>query len=247
MIQLPEFDPSIASEFGYAGDTMMDFLGVPLWSSQEITHLLLRFAFHMLVCFIMIHFCYYRKNRNREYYKSLIFFAAGMFLLLFLMESVNLQIGLTLGLFAIFGVIRYRTETVPIKEMTYLFMTIAISVINGLSLNISYGELGIANVLILCIIAFFEYQGSFMGKIFGKNFTSNSSKLVLYDRIELIVPEKREELIEDLKKRTGLDIKKVDVGHIDFLRDAAFLKIYYPTTETENNSLNNITKIKPEL
>jgi hypothetical protein len=239
MIQLPEFDPSIADEFGYTGDTVASLFGAQLWNAEEMWHLLLRFSFHMLVCFIMIHFCYYRKNRNREYYKSLIFFSAGMFLLLFLLESIKLQIGLTLGLLAIFGVIRYRTETVPIKEMTYLFMVIAISVINGLSLSVSYAVLGATNLLILLIIGFFEYQ---------KFLSSTSSKLILYDRIELITPEKHDELMADLKQRTGLDIKKIEIGHIDFLRDAAFITVYYPgDAETSNTALNNITKLKPEL
>lgn len=239
MIQLPEFDPSIADEFGYTGDTVASLFGAQLWNAEEMWHLLLRFSFHMLVCFIMIHFCYYRKNRNREYYKSLIFFSAGMFLLLFLLESIKLQIGLTLGLLAIFGVIRYRTETVPIKEMTYLFMVIAISVINGLSLSVSYAVLGATNLLILLIIGFFEYQ---------KFLSSTSSKLILYDRIELITPEKHDELMADLKQRTGLDIKKIEIGHIDLLRDAAFIKVYYPgDAETSNTALNNITKLKPEL
>ena len=239
MIQLPEFDPSIADEFGYTGDTVASLFGAQLWNAEEMWHLLLRFSFHMLVCFIMIHFCYYRKNRNREYYKSLIFFSAGMFLLLFLLESIKLQIGLTLGLLAIFGVIRYRTETVPIKEMTYLFMVIAISVINGLSLSVSYAVLGATNLLILLIIGFFEYQ---------KFLSSTSSKLILYDRIELITPEKHEELMAALKQRTGLEIKKIEIGHIDFLRDAAFIKVYYPgDAETSNTALNNITKLKPEL
>lgn len=239
MIQYEEFDQNIADEFGYAGDTVVSMFGAPLWNAEEMWHMLLRFSFHMLVCFIMIHFCYYRKNRNREYYKSLIFFSAGMFLLLFLLESIKLQIGLTLGLLAIFGVIRYRTETVPIKEMTYLFMVIAISVINGLSLSVSYAVLGATNLLILLIVGFFEFQ---------RCLSSTSSKLILYDRIELITPDKHDELMADLCKRTGLNIEKIEIGHIDFLRDAAFIRVYYPGgTETSNTALNNITKLKPEL
>ena len=239
MIQFEEFDQSIADEFGYAGDTVVSMFGAPLWNAEEMWHMLLRFSFHMLVCFIMIHFCYYRKNRNREYYKSLIFFSAGMFLLLFLLESIKLQIGLTLGLLAIFGVIRYRTETVPIKEMTYLFMVIAISVINGLSLSVSYAVLGATNLLILLIVGFFEFQ---------RCLSSTSSKLILYDRIELITPDKHDELMADLCKRTGLNIEKIEIGHIDFLRDAAFIRVYYPGgTETSNTALNTITKLKPEL
>ena len=149
--------------------------------------------------------------------------------------SVKLQIGLTLGLFAIFGVIRYRTETVPIKEMTYLFMIIAISVINGLSLNISYAELVFANLLLVAIM--FVYENRLNSSVY--------SKIILYEEIELIVPEKREQLIADLKKRTGLDIVKVEIGHIDFLRDAAFIKVYYHSNEYQSSNFGSLTKLKP--
>ena len=225
---------SMDKEFDTLGDTF--FLGVPICDMNDIQHLLIRFCFHLMMCLVIVHFCYYKKTHNKDYYKSFVFFATGMFLLLFLLESIKLQIGITLGLFAIFGVIRYRTETVPIKEMTYMFMIIVISVINGLSLNISYVELILANFILVGIMYLFETIGSFSG---------HSTKLILYERIELIVPEKRKELIEDLKKRTGLDVKQVEVGHIDFLKDAAFLKIYYHSDLSESNDLGNLTKIKP--
>lgn len=232
---LPEFDPTIAEEFGYEAANVLTFMGAPVCDTQAILNLAMRFAFHFFICLLIIHFCYYRKTKNKDYYKSFVFFASGMFLLLFLLESVKLQIGLTLGLFAIFGVIRYRTETVPIKEMTYLFMIISISVINGLSLNISYAELVFANLLLVAIMFFYE------------NFKSSSeySKLVLYEKIELIVPEKRNELIADLKQRTGLDITKVEIGHIDFLRDATFIKVFYHSNEYQNSNFGQITKLKP--
>ena len=212
------------------------FTGVPVCDPHAILHLFTRFAFHLLVCFFIIHFCYYRKTKNRDYYKSFFFFASGMFLMLFLLESVKIEIGLTLGLFAIFGVIRYRTETVPIKEMTYMFMIIVLSVINGLSLNVSYVEMLMANVSLALIMYLFENR---------KNSSRIYSKLVLYDRIEMIVPDKRAELIDDLKERTGLDIVNVELGHIDFLRDVAFVKIYYHSNLSENSEIGGITKLKP--
>ena len=203
---------------------------------EAIIFLLLRFGFHMLICFFIIRYCYYPKSRNRDYSKSFTFFAAGMFLLLFLLESIKLQIGLTLGLFAIFGVIRYRTETVPIKEMTYLFMIIVTSVINGLSLNISFIELMLANIMMVAIMYVFENH-----KVKDRVYT----KMVLYERIELIVPERREELKEDLKERTGLDIVRVEVGHIDFMRDAAFVRIHFRSDTAEDSSFGTMTKLKP--
>ena len=236
MNDFQDFDPSIAAEFGCPGSQGLEFLGIPICDTHAILHLFMRFGFHLLVCLLIIHFCYYRKTKNRDYYKSFVFFASGMFLLLFLLESIKLQIGLTLGLFAIFGVIRYRTETVPIKEMTYLFMIIVISVINGLSLSISYLELLLANAALFAIMFLFEYYESTAGTY---------SKLILYERIEMITPEKRDELIEDLKQRTGLDIINVEVGHIDFLRDVCFLKIYYHADHYEETAFGNITKLKP--
>ena len=229
------FDKSLSTMFGGVDATPADKADFLAYDADSIFFLLCSFGFHMLVCFFIVHFCYYRKAKNREYYKSFMFFAAGMFLLLFLLESVKIYIGLTLGLFAIFGVIRYRTETVPIREMTYLFMIIVISVINGLSLNISYLELGLANLLLIGIICMFEYQ---------KVFSTTYSKLILYDRIDLITPEQRENMIEDLKKRTGLNIIGVEVGCIDFLKDSAFVKIFYHSDTYESNTIGHITKLK---
>ena len=115
-----EFDPSIAEEFGYEITNQISFLGVPLCDTQSLLHLLMRFAFNLLVSWIIVRYCYYRKSQRKDYVLTYMLFGSAMFLLIFLMENVNLQIGLTLGLFAIFGVIRYRTETVPIREMPYL-------------------------------------------------------------------------------------------------------------------------------
>lgn len=226
---------TLVSVFGNSDATISENTNAHIFDANALLCLLISFGFHMLVCLFIVHFCYYRKSKNREYYKSFVFFAAGMFLLLFLLESVKIYIGLTLGLFAIFGVIRYRTETVPIREMTYLFMIIVISVINGLSLNISYFELVLANLLLVSIMCLFEYQ---------KIFSTTYSKLILYDRIDLIVPEQRENMIEDLKKRTGLDISSVEIGCIDFLKDTATIKIFYHSDTCETNSIGSITKIK---
>lgn len=218
LLQLPEFDPSIAEEFGYDAVQGASFLGVQLFDSQNLLHLFLRFGFNLLASWIIVQFLYYRKGGRKDYYLTFMMFASAMFLLIFLMESVKLQIGLTLGLFAIFGVIRYRTETVPVREMTYLFVIITVAVINGLALNITYAELIVANLLLITLIAVLEY-------LHKGNRTS--VKLVCYDRIENIVPERREDLIADLKKRLGVEITDVEIGHVDFLKDSAFIKVTY--------------------
>ena len=174
-----------------------------------------------------------------------------MLTLLYTMGNVEVGVGLTLGLFAIFGVIRYRTETVPIREMTYLFVIIALAAVNGLAplyqiadlasaphYVLSWGNVGVmalVNALIVLLVWVLESESLVK---------HTTTKLVLYDRIELIVPEKRSELIEDLEKRLGVKVDNVEIGHVDFLKDAAFIKVFYRLGKGEANSVNTITRAK---
>lgn len=240
---MPDFDPSIAEEFGYDVTNGTTFLGVPLMESTNLLNLIIRFAFNLLVSWVIVHFLYYRKKQTgtkgrKEYYLTFLAFASAMFLMIFLMESVKLQIGLTLGLFAIFGVIRYRTETVPVREMTYLFVIITVAVINGLALNISYAELGIANLLLVALIGVLELVFGHRSKVL------TGSKVILYDKIENIVPERREELLKDLESRLGLKVESLEIGHVDFLKDAAWIKISYVLQEGETSTIGHITRAK---
>lgn len=233
-LQLADFDPQIAAEFGYEVTQGASFLGIPLVDGPSLLTLLLRFAFNFLVSWIVVRCFYYPRSGRKDYFLTFMIFSSAMFLLLFLMENVKLQIGFTLGLFAIFGMIRYRTETVPIREMTYHFVIIALSVINGIALNVSYLELIIANALVIGLIAFCE----------NLKLNHTTSKVVLYDRIDLITPEHADELKADLEKRLGIKIKYWEVGHVDFLRDAAYIKVYYNLGKGEVNTIGNITKFK---
>lgn len=229
----PEFDPTIAEEFGYQVTQSPSFLGIPLIDTPNILHLLMRFGFNLIISWIIVHFFYYKKSGRRDYFLTFMLFSSSMFLLIFLMENVKLQIGLTLGLFAIFGVIRYRTETVPIREMTYLFIIITVSVINGLALNISYAELVLANLLITGLIWICEY---------AKTTRNASVKVILYDKIDLIKPEKRQELKKDLESRLGFEIQKLEIGHVDFIKDAAYIKVYYQLPNDELGTIDSVTK-----
>ena len=231
--QFLDFDPSIAEEFGYEITNQISFLGVPLCDTESLLHLLMRFAFNLLVTWVIARYCYYVKSQRKDYVLTFMLFGAAMFLLIFLMESVSIQIGMTLGLFAIFGVIRYRTETVPIREMTYLFIFICVAVINGLALNISYVELLVANFLLVALIMIVEGR---------RLLRHTSAKLVIYEKINLITPDKRDEMIADLEKRLGHKVNKVEVGHVDFLRDVAFVKVYYELEPGETNSVEEVTK-----
>lgn len=212
----------------------LEFMDSPIMSSLDVWQLLFRFAFNSIVMWIIIHWFYYRKARRRDYYFTFALISVSIFFLIFLLGSVKMKIGFALGLFAIFGIIRYRTEQMPVREMTYLFVLIAISVINALSTSISLAELILTNLIFIFCIWFSENN---------KWLRHVSNKLVQYDKIELIKPDKRDELIADLRERTGLNVISVEVGSIDFLRDTALLKIHYEDDENSINTVNNITKI----
>ena len=229
------FDPDIAREFG--GDAFESgFLGVPLVDTTSLWTLLLRFAFHFMVCWIIVRCFYYTKSRRNDYYFTFMLFAVTIFLLIIQMDNMKMAISFALGLFAIFGMIRYRTETLKVREMTYLFIIIGISIINGLALTVSYVELVITNILFIISIWLFE------GGIITKKRTE--TKVILYDKIENVKHGREAELIADLKERTGLDVISVEVGHIDFLRDTAFIKVTYKPFSKTINTINDITKLK---
>lgn len=233
-----DFDPNIAREFISDLQEIAspnDLLGIPLMQSQSLFTLLIMFAFNLLICWIIVHCFYYRKSRRTDYYFTFILFSVTVFMLMFLLNNVNLGMGFALGLFAIFSMIRYRTETVPIREMTYLFVITGISVINGLAITHGYINLLIINALFIILVAIFDGN---------KALRHQAAKIVLYDKIELIKHGREEELIADLKERTGLDIYKVEVGHIDFMRDAAYVKVYYKPLLHDINTIDTMVKHK---
>jgi hypothetical protein len=233
MIQ-SDYDPQIVAEHAAElAEKGLTFMGVDVFNSVNLWMLLLRFAFNLLVCWVIIQFFYYKKSRRRDDYFTFMLFSVTIFLLLFLLESIPMQIGFALGLFAIFGMIRYRTETVQIREMTYLFVIIGISVVNGLAMAVPLVSVITANLLFILVIWLLESN---------KFLKHTSTKIVLYERIALIKPGKYNEMLADLRDRTGLDITKVEVGHIDFLRDTAYLKVYYKDGSDEINTIDSITR-----
>ena len=209
----------------------------PLIDMADLWQLLFRFVFNFIVVGIIIHFFYYPKSKRRDYYFTFTLISISVFFLIFLLGSVKVKIGVALGIFAIFGIIRYRTESVPIREMTYLFTITALSVINALSIQVGLTEMLVTNAIFLLVTCLLESE---------RWLKHTSSKLILYDRIQLITPDKREELIADLSARTGLHIQKIEIGHIDFLRDAAFIKVYYESDSRETNTVDHLTKFPKE-
>lgn len=232
----PSFDPDIAREFGNGGGVSdINFLGVPLLDSMSLWTLLFRFALNILVCWIIIHLFYYRKSKRRDYYFTFMMFAVVIFLIITLMDNMKMNVAYALGLFAIFGMIRYRTETLRIREMTYLFVVMGISIINGQALTTSLLELFITNVLV--ILAIWAFEGNRLSKHLVE-------KVILYDKIDLVKVGKEAELKADLEERTGIKIVKMEVGHIDYLRDTAFVKIWYSPAPDETGSIGTYTKLK---
>ncbi|MBQ4507442.1 MAG: DUF4956 domain-containing protein [Paludibacteraceae bacterium] len=240
-LEFLENDPSIAARFGaedsisYVMHSFAEWLGV----SEDLITMPLMFLFNLLVSWTLIYCIYYRYSRRRDYYVTFMLFSSAMFLLLWLMQILDIQTGFVLGLFAIFGMIRYRTETVPVREMNYLFLIIAVSVINSLSLKadgLAWYLLVLANILIIALALGFEaWQGR----------KRLSTKIVLYEKIENIKPENRAALIADLEERTGLHVLDIEIGHIDFLRDVAYIKMTYPLEAGKTiNSIDLITKFK---
>lgn len=204
------------------------FIDIP-----HVKDLLLAFLINIISILVVVRGLYYPKCKRGEFFFTYVLIAISTFMLIYVLGDVKLKAGIALGLFAIFSIIRYRTEQVAIREMTYLFIIIAISAINGLTVSeLSYGEVLIINALFIISIWLCE------SKLFLNHY---SYKVIKYDNVNLISEDKREELIADLEKRTGLKIEKVEVGSIDFLKDAAIVKMYY-RSKNANNSVDTTLK-----
>lgn len=205
--------------------------GVDIIDVPGFLELVMRFALNTAVILILIRWLYYSTSKRKDYLFTYILIASIVFLLCFLLENVKLQIGFALGLFAIFGIIRYRTNSIPIKEMTYLFLVIGISVINSLtSTSATLVDLLFTNLVIVFIT--FGLEKLWLIK-------HESSKIIIYEKINLIRPENRKELLKDLSERTGISkINRIEIGRIDFLRDTCEMTIFYYVTEPES-SLDN--------
>ena len=224
-----------AEELGAEMQNTTEVLATSLWADWSgLAELLIRFLLNTAVIALIVRGFYYPKSKRRDYFFTFILISISVFLLIFLMGGVKLKIGFALGLFAIFGIIRYRTESVPIREMTYLFLIIAVSSINGLATSISYLELLATNLLFILSIWVCESH---------RWVKHVASKLVMYDNIALITPDKEPELIADLKKRTGLDVIRVEVGAIDFAKDTAIVKVYYEPLSNEINSVDHVGRL----
>ena len=197
----------------------MEIFGIEIIDVEDFIELLIRYALNTGVVIVLVRYLYYKITNRKDYLFTYLLISTIVFLLCFLLENVKLELGFALGLFAIFGIIRYRTRQIAIKEMTYLFLVIGVSVINALAnKKVSYAELLFTNMALIVVTYLLERV------FFLKHETR---KTIDYEKIELIKPENYELMLEDLEERTGLVINRAEVGRIDFLRDSARVRIFY--------------------
>ena len=197
----------------------LEIFGTDFFDKKDFFELLVKAVFNFFIIAYIVRYLYYPATKNKDYLFTYLLISITVFFLCFLLENVKLQLGFALGLFAIFGIIRYRTDPIPIKEMTYLFIVIGVSVINALAnKKISHSELLFTNFIIIAVTYGLE-------KIWLLK--HETRKTITYEKIDLIKPSKKEELMADLKERTGLNITRIEVRRIDFLRDTAQIRIFF--------------------
>ena len=232
-------------DFTQINNQLGDLFGVTLFDPQQFISLVLRFVINWVVVFVIARYFYYPHSRRRDYMFIFILMAMSIFLLVSLMEGGGMELGAAMGLFAIFGIMRFRTEAVPIREMTYLFMLIAISVVNAVAQGDYHPKAQYWDGVGIVTILFVNIVFILMAWLFesSKILADNCSKYIKYDNVNLVAPDKREELKADLEKRTGLKIKRIEVGMIDYLKDAVLIRIFYDERADRGSSIAEMSKM----
>ena len=209
--------------------------------SVDFAEMMMRFVICILFNWFIIDRLYYKKCKRRDYYFTFLLTSIAIFFLVFFMIfgldklGGKTSMGIGIGLFGIFSIMRYRTDTMPVREMTYLFVIISLSVVNAIASSASLAEILVTDFIVTVAIWFCE-----------KSLHIRHSKLIQYDRLELTKPERKDELIADLEQRLGLKVKKVEIGGVDLLRDMTVLRVYYddPTGKLTNSGVANKVKVK---
>ena len=208
---------------------------------------LLRFLLCYAVNWFIVKFLYFKKSRRRDFFFTFIIISVAIFFLVYFMMGMDrgkATMGVGLGLFGIFSIMRYRTDTMPVREMTYLFVVVCLSVVHAMAESMGIDSKGkevgtpITELLAIDAIVIASIV------MFERMLKVEPSKLVQYDRIELIKPDRYQELVADLEKRLGLKVLKVEVGAVDFLRDMAMLRVYYKANGIADKELNDKIKLK---
>ena len=233
-------------------DAVAEVANTGLFVSGSFWDFILRYALNLVMIVTLVRFIYYPRHKNKDFLFTFILFNSVNFLICFLLSSLKLKIGFAFGLFAIFSILRYRTVTVPIREMGYFFLSVTIGIINALAdINISLNQfvdinrkqgfgaaitgmdhsifvLILADLIILALVYMLDRQLSL---------EHENWKDIVYERIDLIKPDVRTQMLDDLKSRTGLPIHRVEITKIDFLRDVARIRAFYYSLDNETSSL----------
>lgn len=197
-----------------------------IWDIHDLGGLVIRLLINLLVLYVIVRLLYYPKARRKDYLFTYFLIGIITFFLCFGLKKLDIDTGMGLGLFAIFGIIRYRTDAIEIKEMTYLFLVIGLSVVNAmLATEVDKGvyqinlfELGLINITVILMLYIMEYLWLVKHE---------TRKIVNYDRVDLLHPDKYEEMKNDLEAKTGIVINRFEVGKIDYLNDTCMVRIYY--------------------
>ena len=211
---------------------MVELFNIDIINIEDFLELVMRFTFNIIVTLLIVRYIYYPKTKRRDYLFTFILIATVVFLMCFLLESVKLQLGFALGLFAVFGIIRYRTTTIPIKEMTYLFIVIGLSVVNALSnKKVSYAELLFTNMAVFVLTYIIENL---------KTLENESFTIVFYEKINLVKPQSKQELVADLEERLGIKISRIEISNMDYLKDTAKIYVYFLKSQQDWSNLEDI-------
>ena len=209
--------------------------------TDEFIEMAVRFIICTAVNWLIIDRLYYQKSKRRDFYFTFLLTSIAIFFLVFYMIfgldklGGKTSMGIGIGLFGIFSIMRYRTDAMPVREMTYLFVIISLSVINAIASSVTPAEIIVTDF----VVAFSVW-------ICEKRLHIQYSKLVQYDRIELVKPERYEDLKKDIEQRLGLDVIKIEVGAVDFLRDMAVIRVYYRNNRTHSSSVDHKLKFTKE-
>ena len=190
----------------------MDIFPIP-------SDMIIRFSFNLLIAYIIIKLIYHRDHKGNDFVFTYFMFNSLIFFFAYILGNLDVNMAFGFGLFAVFAILRYRTDPIPIKEMTYLFIVITIGVINALSANnVAFSEVLFANLAIVTLTFFLE-------RYWVNNLLK--SKAIVYDGLEKISPEKNQELIDELSEKTGLSLLRAKVGRINFKSNRVNIRVYY--------------------
>lgn len=216
-------------------NAVLEYLGLPLYDA-DFLKLIVKFGIDLTILTLVVRFVYYKRSRSKDYFFTFYMLNVIVFFICFALKKLDLQLGAAMGLFAIFGVLRYRTDALPVREMTYLFIVIGIAVVNALAnRQVSWTELAFINFAFAGMPSFLESLPLLR---------QECSEDILYERIELVRPENHALLVDDLQQRTGLKISRIELGRIDLLHDVVRITVfYYPHEQiAQNDSGIDVTR-----